>query len=878
MANLVTSYAVYDDAAGLGTLTTPSFVPGDGEVLVVKAVTADHSTIWSTDPTGGGWTYVRQVNDTTASHCVLTIWTADVAVGGTAMTVSLTPTGNNNPHSMVVERWELAQISATPAVVDVRGVGTPTATLTTSGDLSGVSWATGDWAAVDGAGRVYDATSAAPVEDGYRRVVGQYTAYYATQSAFTASSQTLGLTSPTGQTYTLVGIEIEDRGGVQLDPLTPSLIVRPPGRGSPVGTTTAWWPLQEGNYPPTPTQPTVDRSTVALVSDTVGTAGTLSTASFSVGAATGLIALVYYNTPVSTAVDHTVTGAGLTWTLAARKSRSTGSLGGAGTDGGVEIWWAYSSAGFSGQTVTTTYAAGTNAQTGLKVLLITGGQPEVVGAVVASSSSSGQPRVFATQTEPFSVVLSAFSDWSQKGAAVVSPDQAAFDPVDVVGKYTGWWQWRIAPDQVIAPHVLDELTNARQFNAAAVEIPGQVVVSGGTTMITITGAVNSSGTNQLQAAKTLVATSTPTASVVRSTSRTLVAITTSLGALTKALSRTLTAGITSAGTSTRQPRRTLTAGVTPTANVTRSDVKNLVGASTPTAALTRSLARSLVGTVTSSGALTATRLVIKSLAGVITSAGSLVRSTARALAGTTTSGGVTTRRTLKNPSGQINAAGTLALLKAVLRAFSGSTSPAGAIANRDVKTVTGAVTSGGATTRSIARGLVATITSSGALSTTRAILRTLTGTITSSATVTRRTTKVVVAQVTSSGQRTTLIARSLVGSLTSGGVVTRARTTFATLTGSITSSGSVRRATSRTLSATISATSTVRDGAIKLLSGVVNLAGDVHTITNPAHAATQLRIRVAGRIARTFGVGSRTTYDASGREGTTNVDGRESGD
>ena len=110
---------------------------------------------------------------------------------------------------MVIERWSGAQVQATPAACDVRGTGVPSATVATTASGSAVSWISGDWTGVDGSGRSYITTSATPSEDGYVSIGGQYTGYWASQAADSAGPQSIGLTAPTGQTWTVLGIEIQ---------------------------------------------------------------------------------------------------------------------------------------------------------------------------------------------------------------------------------------------------------------------------------------------------------------------------------------------------------------------------------------------------------------------------------------------------------------------------------------------------------------------------------------------------------------------------------------------------------------------------------------------------------------------------------------------
>jgi hypothetical protein len=87
----------------------------------------------------------------------------------------------------------------------------------------GSSWrGAGDWSAIDGTStRTYRSSA---TERAYHFVTGQHTVYTAYQAAATAGTQTFGLTAPTGQKPTMVGIEIQDSGGGAAAPSVPRRI------------------------------------------------------------------------------------------------------------------------------------------------------------------------------------------------------------------------------------------------------------------------------------------------------------------------------------------------------------------------------------------------------------------------------------------------------------------------------------------------------------------------------------------------------------------------------------------------------------------------------------------------------------------------------
>lgn len=215
---LAQSFLVVSAAADTSTLTTASFTPGIGDVIIVKAVSESVATSAAVPSDTSGNTYASRANDTTAAHCYTRISTSTVTVSA-ALTVSSTFSGSAGFHSMIVERWTGASLAGSPAINGTKtGTGAPVSSITTTGANSVVSWLVGDFAAVSPASRTYNTTSATPVEDGiHDKSTGNYVAYYVHQPAASAASQTLGITAPTGQTWTLLGIEILATGGPASD-------------------------------------------------------------------------------------------------------------------------------------------------------------------------------------------------------------------------------------------------------------------------------------------------------------------------------------------------------------------------------------------------------------------------------------------------------------------------------------------------------------------------------------------------------------------------------------------------------------------------------------------------------------------------------------
>jgi hypothetical protein len=207
--HLIAAYQVNSAGIDASTLVTPTFTPVTGEYIIVKAVGADSSLTFGT-PTGGGWSYGNFFNDGAASHTRVAVWLATGITGGTPQTVSLTAAGTSQNHSMVVERWTAIRSGPVAPTTDVTGSGAPTSTVSQLSDFGMVSWVCGDWAAVDGTlTRTYRSDAQ---ETGFRWLTGQFAAYWGYQLTSTPGAQTIGLSAPAGQTYTLCGVGFQSNG------------------------------------------------------------------------------------------------------------------------------------------------------------------------------------------------------------------------------------------------------------------------------------------------------------------------------------------------------------------------------------------------------------------------------------------------------------------------------------------------------------------------------------------------------------------------------------------------------------------------------------------------------------------------------------------
>jgi hypothetical protein len=209
MPALLASHNVNSPSTGTATLTSPTITPSAGDLIVVKGCTSGYGEILNTPTDTQGNTYTQRAVTTVVGHTFGAIWTA-VAGTGASMTVSVT-VPDACDHSMVVERWASAALDVTPVINGTKtGAGLPLSTIVTTQPYSVVTWCNGDGPGEDPTGRTYNGTSATPTEDGLHDLSSSYVAYYAYQQAISAGSVTLGITSPGGQTWALVGMEILD--------------------------------------------------------------------------------------------------------------------------------------------------------------------------------------------------------------------------------------------------------------------------------------------------------------------------------------------------------------------------------------------------------------------------------------------------------------------------------------------------------------------------------------------------------------------------------------------------------------------------------------------------------------------------------------------
>lgn len=215
--NLIASYEVLGGATTL-SLATPSFTPDNGEVIIVKAASESFDKPTIDGVSGGGLTYTSHAHISQVSHTVVRLWSTVVSGSPGSMTVTATFGANDGYHSMVVERWGNAQLAGSPAVTQTLSSNAPSATIDTTATDSVVSWVSADWNAVAPGTPAYRSSA---VQTGiHDQSTSFYVAYYAYQNAGSAGTQTFGLTSPTGQEASMIGIEVQATAGATTPTVT----------------------------------------------------------------------------------------------------------------------------------------------------------------------------------------------------------------------------------------------------------------------------------------------------------------------------------------------------------------------------------------------------------------------------------------------------------------------------------------------------------------------------------------------------------------------------------------------------------------------------------------------------------------------------------
>lgn len=202
---LVISYLVVQNANNTTTTTTPSFTPNAGEVIVVKAFDADYNSPNVASVVGGSLTYATKIHYQATSKAEAWVFVAEVGASSPgAMTVSASWAGTTGRHGIIVERWDSGLVKGVPKQGSpVTGSGAPSATITPDSANSILTWLDVDWNATSGTATYR--SSATQTQTSSMTTVRVYAAY---QNSTGTGAQTVGLSAPSGQAWSLGCIEL----------------------------------------------------------------------------------------------------------------------------------------------------------------------------------------------------------------------------------------------------------------------------------------------------------------------------------------------------------------------------------------------------------------------------------------------------------------------------------------------------------------------------------------------------------------------------------------------------------------------------------------------------------------------------------------------
>lgn len=180
-----------------------------GDLIVVTAHATFNATVLNTPTWTGTGTFVLRQSVTPNNYSVVYLWTTivDPASALNGRTVTVTNNGQSDPWGFDVTIWRNhGGLGVTGQATNVSGA--PQLDLTTSAN-SAVQTAVGDYLEVAGT-RTWRTINGTPMVEAYRLNEGGYYTIYGGYhlNVGAAGVKSLGLTAPTGQKYSIVGVEI----------------------------------------------------------------------------------------------------------------------------------------------------------------------------------------------------------------------------------------------------------------------------------------------------------------------------------------------------------------------------------------------------------------------------------------------------------------------------------------------------------------------------------------------------------------------------------------------------------------------------------------------------------------------------------------------
>ncbi|RSM73437.1 hypothetical protein DMH04_41230 [Kibdelosporangium aridum] len=198
-------------AASKQTATAVDVVAGD--MLVVVGMTPD-STVTLGAPSGGGLTYTLRQEVSVSSRTRVALWTAP-ATSSQSFSPTIVRGGNNFMWGFTVAKFSGCSGIGVSGQTNAANVA-PSLSVTTTGTNSTLVVADADWVPVDGSSRAWRTpagstgiTAGGAGELNYFHDASNYTGYIGYHAATGATgSKTVGQTSPTGQTTSIVAVEL----------------------------------------------------------------------------------------------------------------------------------------------------------------------------------------------------------------------------------------------------------------------------------------------------------------------------------------------------------------------------------------------------------------------------------------------------------------------------------------------------------------------------------------------------------------------------------------------------------------------------------------------------------------------------------------------
>lgn len=205
-----TLIASYSPTPAAGSVTTSSFSPAAGELIVVKGAVLFTNSLETPTDSAGALAFTRQAYENSPGGNVFQygIWTAPVVIAPGSITVTLSASSTGTVIA-TVERWSAATLAASPVTDAENGGGSVPSgcTITTAKANSVVTWlVVNNGTSVVPSGFV--ATTGAPVlETGYSGPARTVTTVY--QTAPSAGLQDYGATQPVAGPWTWGTLALE---------------------------------------------------------------------------------------------------------------------------------------------------------------------------------------------------------------------------------------------------------------------------------------------------------------------------------------------------------------------------------------------------------------------------------------------------------------------------------------------------------------------------------------------------------------------------------------------------------------------------------------------------------------------------------------------